>query len=156
MPPALSPRDALTIRRIVKVNHAGEHGAIQIYSAQITVARRLFPDIVATLQEMLGHEIDHRARFRAAMAPRAARPCRVLAFWSTGGWLLGLATALLGRRSIWVCTAVVEETVHHYLDDQLQYLETRDSELHAIIASIREEEMAHLACARANISSTGL
>jgi demethoxyubiquinone hydroxylase (CLK1/Coq7/Cat5 family) len=30
----------ITIRRILKVNHAGEFGAIRIYGAQIAVARR--------------------------------------------------------------------------------------------------------------------
>lgn len=81
----LTHRDALTIRRIVKVNHAGEHGAIQIYSAQIAVARWLYPDIVATLSEMLGHETEHRAKFRAAMHARLARPCRIMSLWSIGG-----------------------------------------------------------------------
>lgn len=46
---AIQSCDARTIRRIVKVNHAGEHGAIQIDSAQISVARRLFPEIASTL-----------------------------------------------------------------------------------------------------------
>jgi 3-demethoxyubiquinol 3-hydroxylase len=154
--PVLVSRDALTIRRIVKVNHAGEHGAIQIYSAQIAIARWFCPDIVSTLQEMLGHEIEHRAKFRAAMASRAARPCRIMAFWSIGGWLLGSVTAVMGNRSIWVCTAAVEETVHRHLDEQLKFLADRDRELHDIIASIRLEEMAHLACARANIVLPGL
>ena len=43
----LSSRDALTIARIVRVNHAGEFGAIRIYSAQILVARWLCPDCAA-------------------------------------------------------------------------------------------------------------
>ena len=137
-------RDALTIRRIIKVNHAGEHGAIQIYSAQIAVARWLYPDIVAILREMLGHEISHRAKFRAAMPPRTARPCRIMQLWSIGGWLLGLVTAIMGRRSIWICTAAVEEAVHRHLDDQLQFLIVRDPDLHDIIATIRVEELSHL------------
>ena len=63
----ISPRNALTIARIVRVNHAGEFGAIRIYGAQIAVARRLYPDCVPMLSEMLGHEIEHCALFRAAM-----------------------------------------------------------------------------------------
>lgn len=65
-------------------------------------------------------------------------------FWSFGGWWLGFLTALLGRQGIWACTAAVEVTVHRHLDDQLHFLENRDRELHAIISSIREEELAHL------------
>lgn len=72
----LSPQDALTVARIVRVNHAGEFGAIQIYSAQILVANRLWPDCVPSLSEMLGHERIHCAAFRAAMPVRKARQCQ--------------------------------------------------------------------------------
>lgn len=141
---ASSPRDALTIRRIVKVNHAGEHGAIQIYSAHILIARWLYPNITPALTEMLADEIEHRAKFRTAMPDRAARPCRIMSLWSIGGWLLGFATALFGRRVIWICTAAVEEAVHHHLDGQLLFLKSRDPQLHTVIASILTEERAHL------------
>ncbi len=147
----IAGRDTLTIRRIVKVDHTGEHGAIQIYSAQIVVAQRLWPDVVPTLREMLSHEIEHRARFLAAMTPRAARPCRIMSLWSVGGWLLDFATALLGRRAIWVCTAAVEQAVHRHLDDQLRFLCERDPDLHDLITSIRVEEQAHLCHARAHL-----
>ena len=50
----LTDRDALTIARILKVNHAGEYGAIRIYRAQVAVARLLYPDMVQPLAEMLG------------------------------------------------------------------------------------------------------
>ena len=85
------------------------------------------------------------------MAPRAARPCRIMSLWSVGGWLLGFVCALLGRKAIWICTAAVEEAVHHHMDDQLQFLTTRDPDLHAIIASIRTEELSHLHHAQAHL-----
>jgi ubiquinone biosynthesis monooxygenase Coq7 len=34
--------------------------------------------------------------------------------------------------------------VHRHLDDQLHFLSGRDADLHALILSIREEELAHL------------
>jgi ubiquinone biosynthesis monooxygenase Coq7 len=147
--------EALTIARIVRVNHAGEFGAIRIYSAQIAVARRLYPDLVPALSEMLGHERIHCAAFLAAMPARNSRPCRVMALWSWGGWLLGFLTALMGRQTIWICTAAVEAAVHHHLDDQLHFLEHLDAELSAIILSIRAEELAHLRRAQERITSTG-
>lgn len=140
----LSARDALTIARIVRVNHAGEYGAIRIYSAQIGVARRWLPDVVPALVEMLAHEKAHCAAFFEAMPERGSRPCRVMSLWSMGGWLLGFLTALAGRQSIWICTAAVEATVHRHLNDQLHFLAGRDAGLHAIILSIREEELSHL------------
>ena len=149
----VSTRDALTIARIVKVNHAGEYGAIRIYTAQMSVARRLWPDVVPVLSEMLGHEREHCAAFRGAMPARNARPCRVMSLWGWGGWLLGFLTALSGRQGIWICTAAVEAAVHRHLDDQLHFLTNRDAELHGVISSIREEELSHLNHAEARIEN---
>ncbi|MER8920205.1 demethoxyubiquinone hydroxylase family protein [Mesorhizobium sp. M0802] len=150
-----SRQDALTVARIVRVNHAGEFGAIRIYSAQILVARRLWPDCVRSLSEMLGHERTHWAAFRAAMPARRSRPCRVMQFWSWGGWVLGFVTALLGPQGIWACTAAVEAAVHRHLDDQLFFLANRDHDLHGIILAIREEELAHLHHAEEQLKSPG-
>jgi ubiquinone biosynthesis monooxygenase Coq7 len=151
----LSIAEALTIARIVRVNHAGEFGAIRIYSAQISVASKLYLEIVPALATMLGHEKIHCAKFLAAMPERNARPCRVMSFWSWGGWWLGLFTALMGRQAIWICTAAVEAAVHRHLDDQLHFLDGRDRGLAAIILSIREEEMAHLQHAEDHIEARG-
>ena len=139
-----SAREALTVARIVKVNHAGEFGAIRIYSAQIAVAARRYPDIAPALGEMLAHEQKHCAAFFGAMPQRNSRPCRIMSLWSWGGWLLGFLTALMGRQAIWICTAAVEAAVHRHLDDQLHFLQSRDPELRDIVLSIRAEELAHL------------
>ena len=147
----LTEREALTIARIVRVNHAGEYGAIRIYRAQIRVARWLYPEIVSDLSHMLEHELKHCAIFFAAMPARNSRPCRVMSLWSMGGSVLGHMTALLGRQSIWTCTAAVEATVHHHLDDQLGFLSGRDSELHDAIRTIRVEEILHLRHAEAQL-----
>jgi ubiquinone biosynthesis monooxygenase Coq7 len=146
-------RDQLTIGRILKVNHAGEYGAIRIYQAQLCVARRRYPDIVPFLDETLGHEIEHCALFRNAMPKRRAKPCRVLSLWGNGGLVLGLLTALLGRQAIWICTEAVEATVHQHLDDQLYFLQSRDAELHALISGIQQEELHHLHYASERITS---
>ncbi len=140
----ISARDALTIKRIVRVNHAGEYGAIRIYTAQIAVARYLYSDIVPALEKMLADEIDHCAKFYAAMPARNSRPCRIMQFWSIGGFFLGGITALFGSRVVWICTAAVEETVHRHLDEQLNFLAQRDTDLHSLILGIRTEELAHL------------
>jgi ubiquinone biosynthesis monooxygenase Coq7 len=140
----ISSRDALTIARIVRVNHAGEFGAIRIYSAQIFVSGWLWPDCIPALSDMLEDERRHCILFRDAMPARKSRPCRVMRFWSYGGWMLGFLTALLGRQGIWACTAAVEAAVHRHLDDQLHFLKGRDPELSGIILSIRDEEIAHL------------
>ena len=134
----------MTIRRILKVNHAGETGAIKIYAGQIAVAQRLFPSIVPELDQMRLDEIEHCRLFREAMPARDARPCRVMSLWSLGGYVLGFGTALLGERMVWVCTEAVESEVHRHLEHQLHFLKTRDPELHDLIASIQDQELAHL------------
>jgi 3-demethoxyubiquinol 3-hydroxylase len=140
----VNPQEQLTIARILKVNHAGEYGAIRIYRAQIWVARNRYPDVCAFLNETLGHEVRHCSLFLGAMPPRHARPCRVMAFWGNGGWVLGFLTALLCRQGIWICTAAVEAAVHRHLQDQLHFLRDRDPDLYALIASIQDEELMHL------------
>ncbi len=140
----MDKRDRLTIARILKVNHAGEYGAIRIYRAQIWVAKRLYPDIAPFLAETLSHENNHCAMFRAAMPQRDARPCRIMALWGNGGLVLGFLTALLGRQGIWICTAAVEAAVHRHLQDQLLFVRDRDPELHGLILAIQKEELMHL------------
>ncbi|WP_448954717.1 demethoxyubiquinone hydroxylase family protein [Labrys neptuniae] len=151
----VSARDRLTIIRILRVNHAGEYGAIRIYGAQIAVARLLWPDMVPYLAGMLADEIRHCRLFRAAMPTRASRPCRIMQLWSLGGFVLGLLTALAGRQSIWVCTAAVEAAVHRHLGDQLHFLAGRDEGAKTIILDINEEEIAHLTTAQNHLTSQG-
>lgn len=150
-PLSLGDRDARTVARIVKVNHAGEYGAIRIYRAQLFVARLLYPTLVPMLAGILRHEIEHCARFRQAMPERHARPCRIMALWGQGGLILGALTAMLGRQGIWICTAAVEETVHRHLTEQRAFLAARDPALHALIAEIERQELDHLDCARRNL-----
>jgi ubiquinone biosynthesis monooxygenase Coq7 len=57
-----------------------------------------------------------------------------LALWAVGGWALGLMTALLGTKSIWVCTAAIEKTVHAHLEHQLAFLQQSDLE---VLAAVR-------------------
>lgn len=153
----LDKRDpAITIRRMLKVNHPAEFGAIRIYGAQITVARRLFPDVVPSLEEMRDDEIDHCRLFREAMPARNAKPCRIMSLWSLGGYVLGFLTALGGRNAVWICTEAVESTVHRHLEDQLAFLASRDPDLHALIASIQKQELAHLNEAENNQKRRGL
>lgn len=144
-----------TIARILKVNHAGEYGAIRIYRAQLWMARHLYPDIVDFLETTLEHEIRHCSAFHQAMPRWSARPCRIMALWGNGGWVLGFVTALIGRNSIWICTAAVEAAVHRHLEDQLLFLHDKASDLHQLISDIQLEEQEHLRYAKQRISHHG-
>jgi 3-demethoxyubiquinol 3-hydroxylase len=146
----------LRIRRILKVNHAGEYGAVRIYAAQIFFCRLFRPDLVDKLTVMRDEEVDHFVTFGEAMRERQGRPCRALWLWSTGGWVMGALTALMGRNMIMVCTEAVEDAVHHHMNDQIDFLEGRDDALRTIVENIRSEEIAHLDCARDHVRHTVL
>jgi ubiquinone biosynthesis monooxygenase Coq7 len=147
----LSAQERLTITRILKVNHAGEYGAIRIYSAQIFVSSRLHKHLIPFLRDILTHEIRHCRQFHEAMPARLARPCRAMSLWSLGGYLLGLLTALMGENAIMACTKAVEQSVHRHLHDQLRFLKGRDDALHDLIALIQIDEDAHLSWAKARL-----
>ena len=55
--------DERLIRRILRVNHAGEHGAVSIYSSQLRRAEHRFPALVPWLARTLEHEEEHRRLF---------------------------------------------------------------------------------------------
>ena len=152
-PHATLPPMASTVARILKVNHGGEHGAVQIYAAQIAAARVRCPDLVPELGDLLAHERRHERTFLALMPARAARPCRLMPLWALGGFALGLMTGLVGRTGVFVCTEAVERTVHRHLDHQLAWLAAdparADPEFTEAIAAIQTEEEGHLAWAAA-------
>jgi ubiquinone biosynthesis monooxygenase Coq7 len=147
--------DSLAARRIIKVNHAGEFGAIRIYRAQIFVARFLFRDMKPFLSRTLRHEINHCEKFREAMIFRGVRPCRTMWVWSRGGYILGFVTALMGRNMIMVCTEAVEDAVHRHMNEQIDFLKNRDDDLGKIIEGIQAEELEHLHYARERVKHNG-
>jgi ubiquinone biosynthesis monooxygenase Coq7 len=57
---------------------------------------------------------------------------------------MGLSTALFGARAVYLCTEVVERSVHRHLAIQLAYVRRHDAELAALIESVSADEMEHL------------
>jgi ubiquinone biosynthesis monooxygenase Coq7 len=150
------PSFARTVSRILRVNHAGEVGAIRIYAAQIFVARLLRPGVLPFLTETIAHERRHAAVFKALMAPRGTRSCYALPLWGIGGTALGLFTGLIGRNAIMICTEAVERVVHAHLNAQLAYIGGRDPDLSEAIRAVRDEEVGHYDGARNARTSFGL
>lgn len=143
-------QESRTISRILRVNHAGEYGAIRIYGAQVFISKFFWRDLVAPLLQLQSHEVEHCRIFRTAMITRGARPCRTMWLWSKGGLLLGALTALMGPKAIWATTEIVERNVHKHLDDQLHFLRLRDTELYNAILEIQTEEEGHMTLAQSN------
>ncbi len=129
--------------RMIKVDHAGEHGAICIYSGQLFMARVFARDKVDELQDFLTHERRHRAVFQAELQRRGYRRCR--SYWrcGLGGLVLGLITGLCGRKAIVATTVAVERVVLKHLAHQRHALRDSDPLAVAAIASIVEAEQHH-------------
>jgi ubiquinone biosynthesis monooxygenase Coq7 len=129
--------------RILKVDHAGEQGAVNIYRAQIFMARWTAPSLVPELREFKSHEEGHRALFWAELQRRGVRRCRSYWLCGTGGWVLGLLTGLLGRHAISATTVAVERVVLGHLKEQLRELSGKDEAAAHVISQIVEEEQLH-------------
>jgi ubiquinone biosynthesis monooxygenase Coq7 len=129
--------------RYLKVNHAGEHGAICIYTAQIHIARLTAPTLVAELMEFRSHEITHRSIFLAELQRRGRPRCRSYWLCGLGGYFLGLITAICGRSAIAATTAAVEKVVLSHLQHQLVALGTSDPPATVAISAIIADEQHH-------------
>jgi len=129
--------------RILKVNHAGEHGAVNIYRGQRLASFWRDAALKRELDEIRAHEERHRAIFAAELERRGLRRCRSYWMCGLGGFLLGVTTGLCGRASIAAVTVAVERVVLRHLEVQLRELDGVDAAAHAAVASILEDERAH-------------
>src|SRR5262249_13433399 len=101
------------IDRIIRVDQAGEYGAVRIYQGQLAV----LPDGPAkqAVREMAEKEALHLAAFDKLVVERRVRPTALQPLWHVAGFALGAATALLGPRAAMACTVAIEETIdEHY------------------------------------------
>lgn len=129
--------------KILRVNHAGEHGAVNIYAGQILAARLTAPSMVAELAHFKAHEEKHRALFLEELQFRGVRRCRSYWLCGAGGFVLGLFTGILGRQFIAATTVAVERVVLEHLQTQLQELSGHDERAVVVISAIVEDEQHH-------------
>jgi len=129
--------------RILKVNHAGEHGAVNMYSGQIFMARLTARGMVNELKEFRSHEQRHRAIFGAELLRRGRPRCRSYWLCGFGGLILGLITGFFGANAISATTVAVESVVLRHLEQQLVALQNSDPSAVAAISAIISEEQQH-------------
>ena len=129
------------IARMIRVDHAGEYGAVRIYQGQLAALRgRGNADLV---QHMLAQEQHHLATFDGLVADRRVRPTALLPVWHLAGFALGALTAALGERSAMACTVAVEETIDAHYQKQIAALAEQEPELRATLEKFRDEELQH-------------
>ncbi len=134
------------VREMIRVDHAGEYGAVAIYRGQRAVFDRLKSKrrIADQLEEMEADEQHHLDAFDTMIREGRSRPTALMPLWNVAGYGLGVATALLGEKAAHACTEAVESVIEQHYGDQVKELERYgESELAATFAKFRDEEIAH-------------
>ena len=133
-----------TPKKILKVNHAGEFGAINIYKAQILICKFLNKEYVEMLEGFMKDEENHLQIFWEEIQRRNGAKCKSYWLCGLGGYTMGIISALLGKKGIMACTWAVESVVVEHLENQLEYLKSKNDE-HAYFAvrAILDDEEHH-------------
>jgi ubiquinone biosynthesis monooxygenase Coq7 len=133
------------LAEILRVDHAGELGAVHIYRGQRAVLgeRPGHERISGQLAEMESHEAVHLARFDRLLTEHRVRPTAMAPLWRLAGFALGAGTALLGDKAAHACTEAVETVIEEHYAGQIAELSDRDPELAAELTKFRDEELAH-------------
>jgi len=130
---------------MVRVDHAGEFGAVRIYEGQLAVLRGRpgMDQTVAEIEHMASQEDTHLETFDRLVNERGVRPTALAPFWHVAGFALGAATALMGPKAAMACTAAVETEIDNHYAAQLNELDDKDPELKGFVEKFREEEIEH-------------
>lgn len=135
------------IDRIIRVDHAGEFGAVRIYEGQYSVLKNT--EEAGTIEHMKEQEEVHRKKFEQLLSGRRVRPTVLTPLWNVAGFALGAGTALLGKEAAMACTEAVEEVIDEHYRHQLEQLGEDEADLRATIKQFRDEEIEHRDIARA-------
>ena len=134
------PREDL-VRRMIRVDQAGEYGARRIYEGQLAVLGRRRD--AEPIRHMAEQEKRHLDAFDKLIGERRVRPTALHPLWHVAGYALGAATALLGREAAMACTVAVEEVIDEHYRKQAVALGRDDPELKTMIETFRAEEIEH-------------
>lgn len=125
--------------QIIRVNQAGEFGAVQIYKGQLAVLRNR--PCGEVIEHMLEQEHQHLEKFNKLMVERQVRPTILTPLWRAAGYGLGAVSALLGEKAAMACTVAVEEVIDQHYAEQERVLD--DKPLKQLITKCRAEENEH-------------
>jgi 3-demethoxyubiquinol 3-hydroxylase len=140
------PAPRALVERVIRVDQAGEFGAVRIYDGQLAALRwtgRTNSDTGRKIAAMARAEREHNATFDKMMAARRVRPTALSPLWSLAGFGLGVATALMGDKAAMACTVAIEETIDEHYAAQAAALGDDEAELRATVEKFRADEIAH-------------
>ena len=120
--PAAPGACAADIEAMIRVDHAGEYGAVRIYEGQLGGAEGAAPAPAPTIRHMAEQEQRHLKTFDRLVNERRVRPTALEPVWRVAGFALGAATALMGEKAAFACTAAVEEVIDEHYAAQIEAL----------------------------------
>ena len=133
------------IEEFIRVDHAGERGAIKIYEGQLLALNTFIKDeeLKKTIEEMKEHEHEHANYFEQEIKKRNIKPTKFLPLWDLLGVGLGFGSTILGKKAAMLCTASVEEVIDEHYQNQINQLNNDEKELKSKIVKFRKDELHH-------------
>ena len=137
--------DKNKIEKFIRVDHAGERGAIKIYEGQLLALNTFIKndELKKKIEEMKEHEKEHANYFENEIKKRNISPTKFLPLWDLLGIGLGFGSTILGKKAAMLCTASVEEVIDKHYQNQIQQIESDEKELKNKIIKFREDELHH-------------
>ena len=137
--------DKNKIKEFIRVDHAGERGAIKIYEGQLLALNTFVKDdnLKKKIEEMKIHEKEHCDYFESEIKKRNIEPTKFLPLWDMLGVGLGFGSTILGKKAAMLCTASVEEVIQEHYANQIEQLESDEKKLKEKIINFREDELHH-------------
>ena len=119
------------VEEFIRVDHAGERGAVKIYEGQLLALNTLVKDenLKKIIEEMKVHEKEHCDFFEKEIKKRNIKPTKFLPLWDLLGVGLGFGSTILGKKAAMLCTASVEEVIDEHYQNQINHLGSEEKEL---------------------------
>ena len=133
------------VEEFIRVDHAGERGAVKIYEGQLLALNTLIKDenLKKTIEEMKIHEKEHCEFFENEIKKRKIKPTKLLPLWDLLGIGLGFGSTILGKKAAMLCTASVEEVIDEHYQNQINQLGDDEKNLKKKIIKFRDDELHH-------------
>ena len=133
------------IEEFIRVDHAGERGAIKIYEGQLLALNTVVKneELKKKIEKMQTHEREHCDYFEKEIKRRNIKPTKFLPLWDLLGVGLGFGSTLIGKKAAMLCTASVEEVIDKHYQNQINQLKNDEKELKSKIVKFRDDELHH-------------
>ena len=133
------------IEEFIRVDHAGERGAIKIYEGQLLALNTFVKDenLKKTIEKMKQHEKEHLDFFSKEIKKRKIKPTKLLPLWDLLSVGLGFSSAIMGKKAAMLCTASVEEVIDKHYQNQINQLHSNEKVLKEKIKKFRDDELHH-------------